>query len=76
MQRYVKSVLGGFLAILAAFGWIVAIIVALTFVSGAGIWGLEVPKGRGLIVALLPVFLIFSVGFYLAFRAAYFRNSN
>ena len=76
MKRYVKAVLGGVLAILAAFGWVVAIITALTFASGVGTWGVDIPKGRGLVVALIPVFLIFSVGFYLAFRAAYSKNSN
>jgi hypothetical protein len=76
MKRYIKAVLGGLLATLAAFGWIVTILMALTLISRDAIWGVEIPKGRGAIILLVPVFLIFSVGFYLAFRAAYSRNSN
>jgi hypothetical protein len=75
MKRYLKAVLGGFLAILAAFGWMIAVAVALSWKDE--IVGVEIPKGHGILVILVPVFLIFSVGFYLAFRAAYSRrNSN
>ncbi len=76
MNRYVKAVLGGFLAILAAFGWVVAIIFALILIAEPPLWGIHIPKGHRLIVAMVPAFVIFSVGFYLAFRAAYSRNSN
>jgi hypothetical protein len=75
MKRYAKAVLGGCLAVGAAFGWMVTIVVALGFASDR-IWGVSLPKSLEIIVIPIPVFLIFSVGFYVAFRAAYSRNSN
>jgi hypothetical protein len=72
MNRYVKAVLGGFLAILAAFGWAVAIFTILAFKGGDTIVGIDVRKGSSTLLIILS--LIFSVGFYLAFRAAYSKN--
>jgi hypothetical protein len=69
MKRYMKAVLGGFLAILAAFGWMAAVALALAWKDA--IFGIEIPRGRGILVILIPVFLIFAAGFYFAFRAAY-----
>jgi len=74
MKRYVKAVLGGLLAILAAFGCTVAIVY----------WFWWKPEFLGLRVSSVsagPKFwallcLIFSVGFYFAFRAAYGSNSK
>lgn len=65
MRRYVRAILGGFLALLAAFGWTVAAF----FVSWAhGDIMAGVKFGPALWVVL---FLIFAIGFYLSFRSAY-----
>jgi len=73
MNRYVRGVLGGLLAILAAFGWVSAIGVILA------------SRGVDFAVALIqpkwlapPVLLIrlFSAGFFLAFRAVHSNNPN
>ena len=76
MKRYVKAGLGGFLAVLAAFGWMFAVqsIVLWHYGMIGGVWGFEVPKYFWFWSILL--LLIFSAGFGLAFRAAYSRNSN
>ncbi len=71
MRRYVKGIFGGFLALMAAFGWTAAIAFLIVIKSGGGIWGFEISKSPEL---LIPVILIFAVGFYLAFRAAYYKN--
>jgi len=75
MNRYVKGVFGGILAILAAFGWTVAIAYLLFWkpeFMGLQIVGIHV--GRPFWVTL---FLIFSVGFFFAFRSTYkSKNSN
>ena len=76
MRRYIRAMLGGLLAVLAAFGWVVTILVGLTLASRDAIWGIELPRGHGAIVALIPVFLIFSAGFYVAFRAAYRKDCS
>ena len=73
MKLYIKAVLGGFLAVLAAFGWTVALAFLIVMKSGGGIWGFEISKWPQL---LIPVVLIFAAGFYLAFRAAYCKVSN
>jgi hypothetical protein len=73
MKRYVKAILGGFLAILAALGWTVGI-AFLAMLKGDTIVGIEINKGG--LYLLIPLFLIFSVGFFFAFRAAYFKTSN
>ena len=73
MNRYVRASLGGLLAILAAFGWTVAIAYLLWWkpeLLGTRIIGVRI--GPSFWVLL---FLIFSAGFYLAFRAAY-RSKN
>jgi len=72
MKRYTKAVFGGFLAILAAFGWIVAI-TFFAMLKGDTIVGIQINKARWLLV---PVFLVFAAGFFVAFRAAYSKNSN
>jgi len=66
MKRYVRAVLGGFLAILAAFGWTVAIGFLVSWKYGDSIVGVK--NGLALWIFL---FLIFAAGFYLSFRAAY-----
>jgi hypothetical protein len=71
MNSYVKAVLGGFLAILAAFGWAVAIAFMLILKGVVSVVGIY--KGAALWVLLV---MIFSVGFYLSFRAAYSKKSN
>jgi hypothetical protein len=74
MNRYVKGVFGGILAILAAFGWTVAIAYLLWWKPG--FLGTRVTS-----ISLGPVFwivlcLIFSVGFYVAFPAIYGRKNS
>jgi hypothetical protein len=66
MKRYVRAVLGGFLAILAAFGWTVAIGFLVLGKNGDSVVGVK----NGLALWIL-LFLIFTAGFYLSFRAAY-----
>lgn len=67
MKCYVRAFLGGVLAILAAFGWTVAIGFLVSWKYGdSGIAGVR--NGLALWVFL---FLIFAAGFYLSFRAAY-----
>lgn len=73
MKGYLRAVLGGFLAILAAFGWTVGI-AFFAMLKGDTIVGVEVNKGG--LYLLIPLFLVFSAGFILAFRAAYSRSSN
>jgi len=72
MKRYVRAALGGFLAILAAFGWTVATAFFIMQKYGDSIVGVK--AGPALWIFL---FLIFAAGFCLAFRAAYgSKNSN
>ncbi len=73
MNPYVKAVLGGFLAILAALGW-TAGIAFLAMLKGNTIVGIEINKGG--LYLLIPLFLIFALGFFVAFRATYSKNSN
>jgi hypothetical protein len=73
MTRYIKSIFGGLLAILAAFGWLSAILTLLAMKGIPLVLSLLAPKWIPLGVIVL---LIFSVGFYLAFRAAYGSKSN
>ena len=72
MKRYVKAVLGGVLAILAAFGWMVTLVFFL--LGPHRVTGSVSPQGIGIFLAI--VLPIFAAGFYLAFRAAYSKNSN
>ena len=72
MKRYVKGFLGGILAIMAAFGWTIAIAFFWPVLHfGDMIVGIRISKWTG-----IPLFLIFAAGFLLAFRAAYSKNSN
>ena len=73
MKRYVKAVLGGFLALLAAFGWVSAIATILAMNGISFGVALFTPKW---VAPLVIVVLIFSAGFFLAFRAAYSKISN
>lgn len=66
MKRYTKAVLGGFLAILAAFGWMVAIVFLVSLKSPNIMVGVRLERDLWLFL-----FLTFSAGFYLSFRAAY-----
>ncbi len=69
IRRYWKGILGGFLAVLAAFGWVIAIMFVLMLKGVVSVVGLA--RGVPLWVLLT---LIFAVGFYLAFRASYERK--
>jgi hypothetical protein len=73
MKRYLKAVLGGFLAVLAAFGWLSAIGVILAW---RGVDIIVTSFTPAWVSLLLFVGLIFSAGFFLAFRAAYSKISN
>jgi hypothetical protein len=72
MKSYVRGVLGGILALFAAFGWTVtvAFAIAMKYSSNDKAYGLDVVRINGpvLWVALL---LIFTVGFYFGFRKVY-----
>jgi len=70
MKRYARAVLGGFLAILAAFGWTVAVSFLISLKYGDSAVGVR----NGLALWIL-LFLIFAAGFYLSFRAAYGSKS-
>ena len=72
MKRYLRGVFGGILAIVAAFGWAVTI----SFVAAVKDTGIGLMDIIGSPRLLILLTLTFSVGFYLAFRAAYLRNSN
>lgn len=72
VKRYVKAILGGFLAILAAFGWAIAVLFLLTEWFG----GFFVSTNHGQIISVVVLTLIFAAGFFLAFRVAYSRISN
>ena len=71
MNRYTKGIFGGFLAVLAAFGWVVAILFLLTL---QGVISGDVFL-RGFPAWILLV-LIIAGGFYLGFRAAYDSRSS
>jgi hypothetical protein len=66
VKRYARAILGGFLAILAAFGWTVTIGFLVLWKYGDSAIGVK--NGMALWIFL---FLIFAAGFYLSFRAAY-----
>jgi len=66
MKRYARAVLGGSVAILAAFGWTVAVSFLISWKYGDSIVGVR----NGLALWIL-LFLIFAAGFYLSFRTAY-----
>jgi len=73
MKRYVKGLFGGLLAIMAAFGWCVALVVLVSLKSQDTAVGFYIQKNQA--VWVVP-FLIFAVGFYLAFRSVYRPNSK
>jgi len=66
MNRYTKGILGGILAVLAAFGWVFAILFVL-MLKGV-ISGVVFERG---FPAWILLVLIVAGGFYLGFRAAY-----
>jgi len=66
MNRYMKGVFGGFLAILAALGWVFAILFLL-MLKGV-VSGIVFMRG---FPAWILLVLIIAGGFYLGFRAAY-----
>ena len=70
MNNYVKGVLGGILAVLAAFGWAatLAFVIAWKNQQKSEAWGLD-PALAPLLFIIL--FLVFVVGFYLGFRKIY-----
>ena len=70
MKPYLKGVLGGLLAILAAFGWTVTLAFAIAWKyqgQGEG-WAIGAVNGPALWIVL---FVIFTAGFYFAFRSTY-----
>ena len=73
MKRYLKGVFGGLLAILAAFGWCAALIQIILWKFQDSVVSIFVEKGWEV---WIPPFLIFAVGFYLAFRSVYRPNSK
>jgi H+/Cl- antiporter ClcA len=70
MNNYIKAMLGGILAVLAAFGWAVtlAFVIAWKNQQKGEAWGLD-PAHAPLLLIIL--FLVFAVGFYLGFRKIY-----
>ena len=71
MNRYMKGIFGGFLAILAAFGWVFAILFLLMFKGVLS--GIAFERGFPAWVLLV---LIVAGLFYLGFRAAYGSKSS
>ncbi len=76
MKRYVKAVLGGVLAVVAAFGWMVTLFAAISVLRPRGgvIWGFDPTHPHPVLYVI--VLLIFTAGFFLAFRAAYGSGSK
>jgi hypothetical protein len=74
VKRYIKGVLGGILAILAAFGWTVtlAFLIALLCQKHDMAFGLRVDRANSP-PFWTALFVIFSIGFYLGFRKVYSR---
>ncbi len=72
MKNYVRGVLGGILALLAAFGWTitVAFAIAMKYSGNDQAYGLDVVRINGPILWVV-LLLIFTVGFYLGFRKVY-----
>jgi hypothetical protein len=72
MKSYARGVLGGILALLAAFGWTVTIAFALAMKYGSNdkAYGFDVVRinGPALWIVLL---VIFTAGFYFGFRKVY-----
>ena len=76
MKRYIRGALGGLLAVLAAFGWSLTVLFAVSMLREDVMVGVHITRGWRSFSFLIPVSLIFSVGFYLAFRAAYSRKTE
>ena len=72
MKRYVNGIIGGILAILAAFGWTITLGVVLASRDNM-IVGIHITNRAALGVVL---FSIFSAGFYLGFRKVYYSRSK
>ena len=72
MKSYVRGMLGGFLALLAAFGWTVtvAFAIAMKYSGNDKAYGLEVVGINGPVLWVI-LLLIFTVGFYFGFRRVY-----
>jgi hypothetical protein len=72
MKSYVRGVLGGILALLAAFGWTVTIAFAIAMKYGSNdiAYGLDVVRINGPVLWVI-LLLIFTVGFYVGFRKIY-----
>jgi hypothetical protein len=70
VNNYVKGVLGGILAVLAAFGFAatLALVIAWKNQQKGEAWGLD-PAYAPLLFTVL--FLVFAVGFYFGFRKIY-----
>jgi hypothetical protein len=72
MKTYLRGVVGGILALLAAFGWTVtvAFTIAMKYSSSDKAYGFDVVRinGPALWVILL---MVFTVGFYFGFRKVY-----
>ena len=73
MKRYIRAILGGVLAVLAGIGWVFAIGERLASRGIDVVIAVHTPKR---FVPLVLLILVFSAGFFLAFRAAYFRDPN
>jgi hypothetical protein len=71
MTGYTKGIFGGFLAVLAAFGWVAAILFLLMFTGVLS--GAVFVRG---FPAWILLGLIIAGGFYLGFRAAYDSKSS
>jgi len=70
MKRYFKGLIGGILAILAAFGWTVAAFFVIVTTT-SGIFTTTRSSHTIIVIVMLPVFAIFAIGFCLAFRSTY-----
>jgi hypothetical protein len=73
MKSYVRGVLGGILALLAAFGWTVTAAFAIAMKYSGGndkAYGLDVVRANGPVLWVF-LLLIFTVGFYFGFRKVY-----
>ena len=73
MKSYVRGVLGGILALLAAFGWTVTVAFGIAMKYSGGndkAYGLQLFRINGPALWLI-LLLIFTVGFYFGFRKVY-----
>ncbi len=73
MKHYIMGILGGVLAILAAFGWTVTLALMIAIKFGTPNTGYDIPsiaKANGPLLWVIS-FLIFAAGFFLGFRKVY-----